>query len=229
MRGIFVTAPGTGCGKTTVARAITLAARHRGIVVRALKPIETGVDPHAEDAAALADASGDPSLASDPAWYRARPALSPYAAELEQTTAPMNLEAVVAAIRRRAGPDTAIVEGAGGWMSPLTRVHTNADLGLALGMPLLVVARDRLGVLADVLATVECAERRASEIAAIVLTRRSDTVDASTRTNARILSERLRCPVLPFEIPAGASAEEHARAAEKAELLDSILARGRFA
>jgi dethiobiotin synthetase len=66
-------------------------------------------------------------------------------------------------------------------------------------MPLLVVAPDRLGVLSDVLATVEAARVRALPIASVALSRTTATIDASTPTNQRILQERLDLPVVTIE------------------------------
>ena len=45
MKGAFITATGTGVGKTWLATALTTACVQRGKRVAAIKPIETGVDP----------------------------------------------------------------------------------------------------------------------------------------------------------------------------------------
>jgi len=49
MKGAFITATGTGVGKTWLASALTTACVQRGKKVAAIKPIETGVDPDPED------------------------------------------------------------------------------------------------------------------------------------------------------------------------------------
>ena len=45
MKGAFITATGTGVGKTWLASALAHACVQRGKRVAAIKPIETGVDP----------------------------------------------------------------------------------------------------------------------------------------------------------------------------------------
>lgn len=190
MRGLFVTATGTGVGKTTVTCALARALRACGREVVALKPIETGlVDGVAADARALADACGRPELASDPRWYRARAPLCPYAASLEGEAVP-DLGALADVAREVSRGHVALVEGAGGLLVPLTRDTTIADLAASLDLPLLVVAPDRLGVLSDALTTIECAERRGLRVAALVLNRFGEG-DPSVTSNARILAERL--------------------------------------
>lgn len=189
--GLFVTGTGTGAGKTTIGCQLTRRLRDAGRDVVALKPIETGVDPSLgpADAIALAEACGRPELARDPRWYRARLPLSPYAAHLEGEPEP-DLAALAAAVRDVAGTSFALVEGAGGLLVPLTREATIADLAAALGLPLLIVAPDRLGVLSDVLAAVGAARERGLRLAAVHLNR-FGAPDPSVRTNLAILRERL--------------------------------------
>lgn len=196
MTGLFVTGTGTGVGKTKIACALTRALASRGVAVAAIKPIETGALNEASDAEALAVACGRPELATDPAWYRARPPLSPYAAALEGEL-PVQLTPIVS--RLRAIEELAIIEGAGGLLVPLDRDRTIADLAAALALPLLIVAPDRLGTLSDTLAILEAAGRRQLKIAAVALNRLGDELDPSTRSNARILRERSPAPVVIVE------------------------------
>ena len=198
MKGLFVTATGTGGGKTTLTAARARALVADGLAVAALKPIETGVDPVAADARALAECCGDPSLADDPRWYRARLPAAPYAATLEGEP-PLDLDRLVEGIGDRARDRFALGEGAGGLLVPIDRQRTLADLARTLALPLLVVAPDRLGVLSDTLAVVGAARAHGLEIRALVLSQSSPTPDPSVRTNARILAERLpTIPVIPL-------------------------------
>lgn len=195
-RGLFVTGTTTGAGKTTLTSALARALLGRGRSVAAIKPFETGVDPAAEDALALAAACARPELASDPAWYRARRPVSPYAATLEGEDPP-RLDAILTRIAAL-DADVVLCEGAGGLLVPLDRERTMADLASALAFPLLVVAPDRLGVLSDVLAVHEAAARRGLPVAAIALSRTTSDPDPSVATNQRILAERLPVPVVPI-------------------------------
>lgn len=82
-----------------------------------------------------------------------------------------------------------VVEGAGGLLVPLSATETFADLGVALGWPVVIVAPNRLGVLSDVLTTHEAAVRRELFVSAIVLSEPS-SIDLSQRTNQRVLEAR---------------------------------------
>lgn len=221
-RGWFIAGSGTGVGKTFVARGIVRALALQGRRVAAVKPIETGCAPYPLDAMALADASGNRRLADHPAWYRAELPASPYAIELSTRCAAPDVAEIVAAIRAlEVAHDAVVVEGAGGVLVPLDRTRTMADLALQIGYPILLVADDRLGVLSHVLCAYEAARSRGHTVAAIVLThpQRPDASDPSVETNARILSERLACPVCSFPHVPDGSNDELAEAARTASIV----------
>ncbi|HET9396751.1 MAG TPA: ATP-dependent dethiobiotin synthetase BioD, partial [Nitrospiraceae bacterium] len=64
----------------------------------------------------------------------------------------------------------ALVEGAGGVMSPLTDTHTNLDLMGDLRLPVLLLATNYLGAVSHTLTAVDVLERRGVKIAAIIVT-----------------------------------------------------------
>jgi dethiobiotin synthetase len=195
---IFITATGTSSGKTFVARGLATALRRDGHRVAALKPLETGCEPHPLDAIALAHAAGHPEHAHDPGFYRARPPLSPYAASLSGAPTPDfgSLVDRIEAIAQR--HDRVIVEGAGGLLVPLDRTRDMADLATALACPLAIVAPNRLGVLSHARATVEAARSRGLTVLAVVLTEPDPEPDPSSASNQEILQERLAIPVVSF-------------------------------
>ncbi len=219
IRGLFITATGTGVGKTFVSRGLARALVSRDTTVAALKPLETGcVAGHAEDATALARAARRPELAHAPGLYRATRPAAPYAAALGgEPAVPPTADLVRAVHDACVGATHAIVEGAGGLLVPLDATRTTADLVRALGFPALVVAPDALGVLSHVLTLEHAARALSIPLAAVVLSRHDDG-DASRDSNARILSERLAVPVYVFpRIPDDDDAL--ARAVESAGLL----------
>ena len=219
MRGMFVSSIGTSEGKTVVAAALAAALQSSGLRIAAVKPMETGCTPVAQDAQALALAAGDPSLAYHPGFYRAELPASPYAVEIEGERAAPSLAELGHAVALVAdGRDGALVEGAGGLFVPINRAELVADLAQALGLPVLLVATNRLGVLSNVLATYEAAQRRSLRIAAIVLNQHV-ACDDSTRTNRMILAERIACPVLDFPRVNLGDQEQLARAATASGLL----------
>jgi dethiobiotin synthetase len=201
MKGLFVSGTGTGVGKTFVTRAIAASLHAAGRRVAAIKPMETGIaDGTPRDAAALANASGRPELADFKGFYRHELPLAPYAAALETGTPPPSVRSLVDSVHQAArGSEFALVEGAGGLFVPIDRRDTVAELVAALGLPVLLVAPNALGVLSTALTTVECARVRGIELRGIVLVDpKSESEDPSVRTNARILDERLGTPVFEF-------------------------------
>lgn len=220
---LLISGTGTGVGKTCLTRGLARALLQSGVSVAAVKPIETGCEPRAADADALAGACCVPALADDPAWYRAAPPLAPAAiSRLEGRPGP-DLARIVARIESLSN-DVVLVEGAGGLLVPLDPHHTIADLGIRLRAKLLLVAPNRLGVLSDVLAIREAAERRRLDVLAIVLTSTSTGSDPSSQSNAALLRERLDVPVLEHRLPDLDADEDHARAIRGTELPEIVLA-----
>ena len=193
--GLFITGVSTSVGKTYVTRGLTRALARSGRWPAALKPIETGADPEPLDAIALARAAGRLELARAPGLYRAALPLSPYAAALETQTAPPEIETLVARIRELAADsDTLLIEGAGGLLVPLDAQRTMAELAVALDLPLLLVARDELGVLSSVLSCAESARIRKLRVAAVILS-----------AHARIEGDPSPAPIAAFSANASPS------------------------
>ncbi len=210
MTRLFVTATGTGCGKTVVTRALALALRRGGDTVAAVKPVETGCADGAADARELARACGRPELADAPGFHRGLLPVAPYAAALAGERPPPPLDDLASAVRAAIGAaDHVLVEGAGGPLVPYDARHDFTDLAAALALPVLVVAPDSLGVLSHTLAAVHAITSRGVAIAAVVLNRFGPG-DPSRATNARILAERLHG--VPVRVFAAASLDDDALA-----------------
>lgn len=220
--GLFVTATGTGAGKTFLARGLARALVSRGARVAALKPLETGcVDGLALDAVALARAAGRPELATAAGLYRARLAAAPYAATLAGEAPVPSTRALVRAIADAcAGASHAVVEGAGGLLVPLDHARTTADLIRALRLPAVVVAPDVLGVLSHVLTLEQAARALDVPVAGVILSR-FPAADISRTNNAQILRERLDVPVFILD-PCDDDDDALAAAVTNAGLLELI-------
>lgn len=196
--GLFVTGSDTGVGKTFVSCGLLALWRQQGLGPQPRKPVESGCPLRAgayvpEDGAALAAAAGLPSaaLATVTPW-RFPDALAP-----DQAAANQGVSLTVADLKAACAADDSplLVEGAGGFYSPLCSDGLNADLAQALGLPVLLVAEDRLGVLNTCLLTLEALARRGLPLAGIVLNRRR--ADADPRLdNASALATRTRAPIL---------------------------------
>ena len=200
MKGAFITATGTGVGKTWVASALARACVQRGTRVAAIKPIESGADPEPLDAVELGRACGDESLTNAEGLYRAKEPLAPYAIEKRGGPPIGSLRALTKRIRELAkDADYTIVEGVGGVLVPLDREHTIADLAAQLDLQTVVVARNELGVLSFTLTAIEALRKRKVSVRAIVLNHveRGTRNDMSRTSNADVLSDYLpRIPIV---------------------------------
>jgi dethiobiotin synthetase len=194
MKGVFITATGTGVGKTWLASALTRACVQTGKRVASIKPIESGVDPDPLDALELARACGNESLARAAGLYRAKEPLAPYAIEKRGGPPVGSLRALAARIRELASDaDYTIVEGVGGVLVPIDREHTIADLASLLDLQTVLVARNSLGVLSYTLTAVEALRKRKISVRAIVLNHveRDTENDLSRSSNAEVLADHL--------------------------------------
>ncbi len=200
MKGTFITATGTGVGKTWLCSALASVCVQRGKRVAAIKPIETGADPEPRDALALARACNDLALATADGLYRAKEPLAPYAIEKRGGPKVGSLRTMSKRIRELArDADYTIVEGVGGVLVPLDREHTIADLAALLDLQTVLVARNALGVLSYTLTAVEALRKRNVSLRAIVLNHveRDHRQDLSRASNADVLSDYLpRIPIL---------------------------------
>ena len=177
---LFVTGTDTGVGKTVVTAALAAALADAGVAVAALKPVASGVPQGewGEDAELLGLAAGHaPKVAA-----RFAAPVSPHlAAELEGVS--LEPEELLAWVRREQAAGVTLIEGAGGWEVPLTRSWRVADFAAALGAPVLVVARNRLGMLNHTLLTVGAVAARGLPVAGVVVTP-GDAEDRSSSSNA---------------------------------------------
>lgn len=161
-RGWFVTGTDTGVGKTYVACALIHALRARGAAVTGMKPVASGAAPtpqglHNDDVAALLAAAGMPATeaaAINP--YLFAPAIAPHiAARAAGVT--LDLGRIVDAYAALAARFRyVVVEGAGGWRTPIDDVDaTLARVPQALHLPAVLVVGLRLGCLNHALLTAE--------------------------------------------------------------------------
>lgn len=165
-RGIFVTGTDTGVGKTVVAAA--LMHRYRSLLpLRYWKPIQTGIEQDDDTATVrlLGRCSNDEVL--DQGVRLPRP-LSPHiAASLAGQV--IEIESLIELFLSQPQISRWIVEGAGGVLVPINSRQTMIDLIERLGMPVVVVARSRLGTINHTLLTLEALRRRDLPIAGVVM------------------------------------------------------------
>lgn len=159
-KSFFVTGTDTGVGKTLVAAALTRALVARGLRVAVMKPVASGSDLTPQglrnsDALTLMAAANVTAPYEVVNPYCFLPALSPHIAAREAGVA-----IDLALLRSRfdslaAASDRVIVEGAGGWLAPISDTASMADLAAAFSLPVLMVVGLRLGCLNHALLTRE--------------------------------------------------------------------------
>ncbi len=65
--------------------------------------------------------------------------------------------------------DIKVIEGAGGFYSPLAEDALNADLASALQLPVIIVVNDRIGAVNQALMTIAAVESRHLPVAAVIM------------------------------------------------------------
>jgi len=203
-RGLLITGTDTGVGKTVVAAGLARALRERGHDVGVMKPAETGWapgrGPWPTDADRLREAAGvdDPPDLVVPWIFE--PPVAPIVAARAAGEADL-LSRIVRRYRRLAARHTVLlVEGAGGLGVPIDDGDDGprdyADLALALGLPLVIVARAHLGTVNHTFLTVRYARDRGLEVLGIVVNGLDRTrADPSAASNPGLVQERCGVPV----------------------------------
>ena len=188
----FVTGTDTGVGKTRVTRLILEALRNEGIDAVGYKPIACG---DREDARILAEASGGLTLDEvNPVHLNA--AVAPYVAGLLENRM-VNPAELLAGFQRLAAAHTqVIVEGVGGWEVPLAANYRVSDLAKDLGLPVILVAANRLGALNHILLTIDAIRDKGLTCAGIILNQLDDELDTAMITNKGVVEDLTGVPLL---------------------------------
>ena len=174
MKGVFITGTDTEVGKTTISCQLTVALRRLGVDVAARKPIEQrckrrGGALYPEDGLRLAQAAGEREPIDVVTPYRVSAAITPAHTPEADRGKQVGLESLLAAVRHGDASIFRLVEGAGGFLSPLTVDASNGDFAQSLGFPVVVVAANRSGCINHTRLTVEAIRARGLEPAAVVV------------------------------------------------------------
>jgi dethiobiotin synthetase len=209
VKGVFVTGTGTCVGKTVVCGLLAGFLRAEGKRVTTQKWVETGVTEGPSDIDVHRRLMGDPDSAAEPqpsdrCPYRFSLPASPHlaAAREKRHVDPAVIEAAYRRLEET--HDAVLVEGAGGFLVPLSEELLTGDLVARIGLPVLVVVGNRLGCVNDALLTVEAVRRRGIPLLGLVFNRLPGEGDGTAADvladNPRIVVEITRAPVLG-EVP----------------------------
>ncbi len=172
--GYFITGSDTDVGKTYVACELIRQLRNLDIKLETRKPVESGcsIDKSGElipaDALKLQAANNNLETIERIAPYRFKAALAPpRAAALEGCH--LQIADLLNACSLDDSNNTLIVEGAGGFYSPLAQNGLNADLASLLQLAVIIVINDRIGAVNQALMTIQAVESRHLMIAAIIM------------------------------------------------------------
>jgi len=197
----FIIGTDTNVGKTYVASALVRHFAKAGYQTIGMKPIASGCmqtpdgDLLNDDVLALSTASNvvAPLDLTNP--YRFSPAIAPHIAA-EQAEEIVDCEKIKQAYHELTQlAEVVVVEGAGGFLVPLNRQETLADLAVTLNIPIILVVGMRLGCINHALLTVEAIKSRGLTLAGWV----ANQVDAEMpvfEENLASLQQRIAAPCI---------------------------------
>ena len=194
MNAYFVTGTDVGVGKTHVVCALWRDLTARGVRAMGCKPVSCG---DRKELRSMREAAGQPTLALDsinPLYLRtaADPRMG---AEFERQS--VSISSLAGQVQALAAEyDTLLVEGVGGWETPLCPGKTMADLAEQLQLPVLLVVSNRQGAANLAILTVRAIQARGLRCCGIILNQQSEEWDTAAVTNRALIEEFSGIPVL---------------------------------
>ena len=202
MKAVFVTGTDTGVGKTLVAGLLARYLREQGHRAITQKWVQTGIRDFPSDIPTHLKLMGLEEEAIQQYTHDVSPyvfdlAASPHLAAAHENTR-IDTRKIIASFRKLGEAfDTVIVEGAGGILVPLNQKRLLIDVVGNLGLPVVIVAANKLGAINHTLLTVEALQTRNIQVLGIVfntLDRHQD--EAVLRDNPEIVKTFARVPIL---------------------------------
>ena len=233
MKNFFITGTDTDAGKTFITCALIEAFATLGLRATPMKPIAAGVininginiNP---DVAALREVSESKAALRDSNPYCFTEAIAPHLAAQHENVL-IEMHVIRAAFERlKADADTVLVEGAGGFLVPLSASQSMAEIPAALSLGVILVVGMRLGVLNHALLTVEAIRVRGLTLAGWVAN--TPVVGEAMQAfdeNLATLKRMIAAPLLgtvPFEAQSK-GVLEHARHAATYLQIDVLIER----
>lgn len=218
--GWIIVAPDTDAGKTFITAGLFRQFLLRGVDCLAVKPVQTGceIDPQGHvDApdinvylAAVQGRVSDDSREKMLCYAYRTPCSPALAGELSGHMPELD---VISAHIASLANDVLLIETAGGLFTPINKHSTMLDLIKLLGLPVLVVADNRVGTINQVLMTTTVLRQYAVDIRGVILTHRFSMPDQDfiLKDNIRTISQLARVSILadiPFILDFQADRDE---------------------
>lgn len=189
---LFITGTDTGVGKTHTVVQLLRLLRMAGTNCAGMKPICCG---DRRDADLLLKASNGGLTIDDvnPVWLK-----TPAAPIVSGLTEEVNIDIgqILAAFRALQDRVSHVfVEGVGGWLVPIRSDYFVSDLVVEMGLPVLVVAQNRLGCLNHTTLTVRSVLQHKLRCVGVALNGLPDTSDIAAMTNSDVLKKILSVPL----------------------------------
>lgn len=204
----FVAGTDTEVGKTTVTAALLIGAARRGLKTAAVKPVASGCE---ETSAGLRSADAlllQRAMTLELAYQQVnpialKPAIAPHIAAAEAGKR-LDIRRMAGVCRgvMSAGADLVLIEGAGGWRTPLAPRAFLSQLPRELDIPVILVVAMRLGCINHALLTAEAIRRDGLRLAGWVANFLPSVQMSRPHENLATLKALLPAPllgILPFD------------------------------
>jgi len=209
MPGYFITGTDTDAGKTLVTLALMEKIKLSGYSVAGFKPVAAGVTQYPqgyfnEDAVLLQRQSTLKMAYDEVNPYLFEPAIAPHIAA-EKSQVKVELERIETVYNKfTSTTDFLFVEGAGGWLVPLSDDADMSDIPLSLGLSVILVVGLKLGCINHARLTMQAIKSAGCDVGGWVGTQ-VDTDMQYVDENIKTLRQYLDAPclgIIPFLKPA---------------------------
>ena len=207
-KGVFIAGTDTGVGKTLIAGAIAKILSQKGKKIGVFKPLATGCKKTkksliGQDAQFLARCASSKMRLDlvNPVTFKIPAA--PFVCEKAENKK-VDFKKIADAYKQICqNSDFVIVEGIGGVKVPITDRFDVLDLAMAFKLPVVIVARSKLGTINHTLLTIDAIRSAGLLLAGVVINGYDETTkDFAEKSNARIiakLGEVRILAVVPFD------------------------------
>lgn len=198
--GLFITGSDTNVGKTWIAVQLIEQLKAYGIAIKVRKPVESGCTTDNDkqlfpaDGNQLFKANGEQETLQLITPLRFSAAVAPDSAARLEGKKIFLAELHRSVFTGTAMDDFLLVEGAGGFYSPIAEDGLNSDLAVQLGLDVVIVVEDRLGAINQGLLVIKAVENEGLAVRAVILNQTKPKNEAEL-DNLKDLTARTAYPV----------------------------------